>query len=183
MGLFSFKGFSARGALLPLPVSAALGMFRSSKGEHCFHKCSEEPQFGGVIFCNRKMGLYRHFGIYIGDGKVIHYAAQNGDMDKDEEKVSVHETTLAHFREGDDLYEMDFSRDYKYCRVWRYIVRSHNYELQSPEQTVLRAKSRLGETEYNLVSNNCEHFALWCKTNVSESKQVDNLLDLFLPMI
>ena len=31
--------------------------------------------------------------------------------------------------------------------------------------TVLeRAMSRLGERKYNLLANNCEHFATWCKT-------------------
>jgi phage shock protein A len=35
-----------------------------------------------------------------------------------------------------------------------------------------RAQSRLGERKYNLLFNNCEHFATWCKTGVSYSKQV-----------
>lgn len=181
MGLFAFKRLVAGGNLSLSPVSALLGVLRLPNGKRCYHKCSGEPQYGGVIFCNRKMGMYRHFGIYIGKGKVIHYAAPNSDMDM--ENAYVHETTLTHFREDDDVYEMDFSRSYKSCRLWRYIVRCRDYKLQSPEQTVLRAKSRLGEAKYNPISNNCEHFALWCKTNVSESQQVDKLLDLFLPMI
>ncbi|HEX9027265.1 MAG TPA: lecithin retinol acyltransferase family protein, partial [Clostridium sp.] len=27
----------------------------------------------------------------------------------------------------------------------------------------MRFKSKLGENEYNLIVNNCEHFAIWCK--------------------
>jgi len=27
-----------------------------------------------------------------------------------------------------------------------------------------RARSRIGESDYNLLLNNCEHFARWCKT-------------------
>jgi len=39
--------------------------------------------------------------------------------------------------------------------------------------TVLwRAKSRLGETAYNLVRNNCEHFATWCKTGYEQCSQI-----------
>lgn len=47
------------------------------------------------------------------------------------------------------------------------------YHLYTPAQTVARAKSRLGENQYSLPTNNCEHFALWCKTGVSESIQVE----------
>ena len=46
-----------------------------------------------------------------------------------------------------------------------------------PETVVSRAKSRLGEREYNPVTNNCEHLALWCKTDISSSEQVNNIAD------
>ena len=46
-----------------------------------------------------------------------------------------------------------------------------------PETVVSRAKSRLGERKYNLLTNNCEHFALWCKTEISSSEQVNNMTD------
>jgi len=51
-----------------------------------------------------------------------------------------------------------------------------NYKLYSPAETLLRAKSRLGESSYNLVFNNCEHFVVWCKTGVSESHQVNQII-------
>lgn len=50
------------------------------------------------------------------------------------------------------------------------------YHLYSPEETVSRAKSRLGERGYNLLWNNCEHYAVWCKTGLHESHQVQALL-------
>ena len=43
---------------------------------------------------------------------------------------------------------------------------------------VERAESRLGEHKYNLLFNNCEHFASWCKTGVSESQQVKDFVPL-----
>ena len=46
-----------------------------------------------------------------------------------------------------------------------------------PETVVSRAKSRLGERKYNPFTNNCEHFALWCKTDISSSEQVNNMTD------
>jgi hypothetical protein len=43
--------------------------------------------------------------------------------------------------------------------------------------TVRRAMSRLGEQNYNLLFNNCEHFATWCKTGRHRSVQVDSVVD------
>ena len=48
-----------------------------------------------------------------------------------------------------------------------------------PETVVSRAKSKLGERKYDPVTNNCEHFALWCKTGISSSEQVNNVKDAF----
>lgn len=38
-----------------------------------------------------------------------------------------------------------------------------------------RAESRLGEFAFDLVFNNCEHFATWCKTGISNSDQIIDL--------
>ena len=49
----------------------------------------------------------------------------------------------------------------------------------NPETVVSRAKSKLGERKYHPVTNNCEHFALWCKTGISSSEQINNVKDAF----
>lgn len=46
-----------------------------------------------------------------------------------------------------------------------------------PETVVSRAKSQLGKREYNACTNNCEHSALWCKTGISSSDQVNKVTD------
>ena len=61
------------------------------------------------------------------------------------------------------------------CEIVK-ILNSEDYHLYSSEETVKRAESKLGETKYNLAFNNCEHFAIWCKTGVHESKQVEKIL-------
>ena len=38
---------------------------------------------------------------------------------------------------------------------------------------IQRARSRLGENQYSPFSNNCENFAMWCKTGKSSSDQVN----------
>jgi len=42
--------------------------------------------------------------------------------------------------------------------------------------TLRRAMGRLGEQNYNLLFNNCEHFAHWCKTGRHRSAQVESWL-------
>ena len=56
-----------------------------------------------------------------------------------------------------------------------------NYHIYTPEETVQRAYA-CAESQtlggYSLPSNNCEHFAIYCKTNLRYSDQVGRVLDL-----
>lgn len=108
---------------------------------------------GDILCVNR--GLYKHYGIYIGNLKVIHYTALDGDFGID---ASIHKTVLKEFEDGGVAQ----------------VVKLRGTEKQfSPEETVRRAISRIGEKKYNLLFNNCEHFAFWCKTGKGKSKQVE----------
>lgn len=116
---------------------------------------------------------------------MIHYAAENGDFSG---RISIHEANYEEFQ-GDStfIYILDFPDDSGRPIVrglhsktnqpteapFFDLVRRTNYHLYSPEETVARAKSRLGEQKYTLPFNNCEHFAIWCKTGVHESHQVN----------
>ncbi|OUL37499.1 NC domain/GUN4 [Nostoc sp. T09] len=92
---------------------------------------------------------YTHHGIDCGDGTVIHYS--DGCI----RRVSIHEFSL-----GKKIYK------------------KHYDDCDSSDIVILRAESRLGEGEYNLFSNNCEHFASWCKTGFEDPKQVKPILGL-----
>ena len=117
---------------------------------------------GDVIYVKRMGDLYRHYGIYAGNNRVIHYAGRNGDWGDD---VSIHEALLH-----------EFLQDAKRFTICRFKTRCDipGYHLYSREETLRRAYLRLGERNYNLISNNCEHFAIWCRTNISTSSQVRN---------
>lgn len=41
-----------------------------------------------------------------------------------------------------------------------------------PEVVIQRAESRIGERRYDLLRNNCEHFATSCKTGIADSIQI-----------
>lgn len=109
---------------------------------------------GDVIRVSR--GLYDHYGVYAGNGRVIHY---NGSISgKLQSEPRVEEVSMQKFLDGSNTYE-----------YWQLDDESDCY---SPEETYLRARSKLGEQNYDLVFNNCEHFARWCKTGEKESRQV-----------
>jgi hypothetical protein len=40
-------------------------------------------------------------------------------------------------------------------------------------EIVHRARSRLGESRYDLLRNNCEHFCNWCRLGENRSLQVE----------
>lgn len=143
----------------------------------------------GVARANA-LNMYEHYAVYIGSQKVVHYAGDSADF---EEKVTVRVASLDDFLKGDTNYFVlyfekgkenphkiqvctEFNmRDVNYdCKL---SLKKKNFKLYSPEETVERALSRVGEDKYHLLLNNCEHFAIWCKTGVSESYQVRRVLD------
>lgn len=97
-----------------------------------------------------------HHGIYIGNGRVIHYACFSKAFKKDK----VLETTYSKFADG--AIVEDYKLEYK-LKVYRY----------NPRDIIERAKSRLYEDKYNLVFNNCEHFANWCTHGDNYSSQCE----------
>ncbi|XP_062500114.1 lecithin retinol acyltransferase-like isoform X2 [Corticium candelabrum] len=99
--------------------------------------------------------LYHH-GIY-NDGCVYHFS---GDTKRD---ASLKESTIEDFRNG------------------RSDLRRINYDGQScynSQQVVERAKELVRNGAwpgYQPLSNNCEHFATYCKTGIPYSSQVNDI--------
>lgn len=75
---------------------------------------------------------YSHHALSINEYEVIHY--QNGEV-----KIE----TIKSFAKGAAIYIIDTPRLYK------------------KDEVLARAYSKLGEREYNLIFNNCEHFVRW----------------------
>jgi hypothetical protein len=59
--------------------------------------------------------------------------------------------------------------------IW---VRGHSRPRFAGTDVTRRARSRLGEDRYRLLSNNCEHFCEWCLRDEHRSYQVEQLLAL-----
>ena len=60
-----------------------------------------------------------------------------------------------------------------------YVIKHPVARCFDPETVVFNAERELGKREYNVVTNNCEHFALWCKTGISSSYQANKVTDAF----
>lgn len=108
--------------------------------------------WGDHIFVDR--GAISHHGIDVGGGEVIHFSGTDGTK----EGALICRSTLGEFLGGGEM------------KIQLYGTRL------SPEITVWRAESMLGESGYNLFSNNCEHFASWCAADIHSSAQVEGRL-------
>lgn len=117
------------------------------------------PLPGDIVVADR--GLYKHYGIYAGNTRVIHFGAENG-CELDADKAKIIETSLTEFLNGSPLLVEDSDEPGAF----------------PPDQVIFRARTMVGkqEGEYDLVFNNCEHFAYWCKYGTKKSNQVDGVL-------
>ena len=119
-------------------------------------------QIGSLIYVDNYfagLSAYQHYGVYIGNGRVVHFAPLEG-YEINFENGIIHETELEKFLQGRAL-RIDFSAGMVF-----------------PQEEILhRALSRIGEKGYDLLSNNCEHFARWCVSGESVSYQILNMPD------
>lgn len=103
---------------------------------------------GDHIYVSR--GAYTHHGIDAGNETVVHFSGEPGEK----RDAAVTRTSLQDFLRGGSLKIRPYGRR------------------DDADTCVQRAESRLGSTSYHLVTNNCEHFAVWCCTGKSASQQV-----------
>lgn len=95
--------------------------------------------------------VYHHDGIDLGDGRVVHFAADKGGS-KSTARIRI--SSWEEFAGDGDVTIREYAGQ------------------RDPEAIVERALSRVDATGYDLVFNNCEHFARWCVTGVHQSAQV-----------
>ena len=154
----------------------------------------DDVHSGEVVKVDR--GLYDHYGIFLRtlgrNGReelhVIHYTGRNGHNDFN---GIVRETALNTFLdgagefmvcryEGGECTGRFLVRDIFRTRAYTSEFSGMNELADSPGsdgvRAVRRGRSRIGAEGYNLPLNNCEHFAVWCRTGESESSQVRDFL-------
>lgn len=118
----------------------------------------KEPVKGDILRI-KYMNFY-HFGIYLGDNKVIEFGRPN-ELSNPED-IRVHIIELKDF----PIKEIYQTRKFSF---------SEKLKKNSPKKICSIAMSHLGEGNYNILYNNCEHFVNLCVFNKKISNQVNNV--------
>ena len=118
-----------------------------------------EPPVGAHLITPRRG--YTHHGIYAGQGRVLHYAG----LARNFRRGPVEEVSLENFASGRPVH-----------------IECCDTSALAAADIVKRARSRLGESQYRLLTNNCEHFAEWSRFGSDRSHQVERGLGCVLMM-
>ncbi|XP_025091124.1 HRAS-like suppressor 3 [Pomacea canaliculata] len=98
--------------------------------------------------------FYSHWTVYIGNKLVIH---------------------KGHITNGKKGSEVRIQSLHKFAGKGK-IVKNNSLDKKMrpfhPETILTRALSKIGDDSYNIFTNNCEHFATWCRYGIPVSEQV-----------
>lgn len=114
---------------------------------------AQEPPVGAHLVTPRRG--YTHHGIHVGQGRVLHYAG----LARNFARGPVEEVSMESFANGRAVY-----------------IECRDTEALAAEDIVSRARSRVGENRYRVLTNNCEHFAEWSRFGTVRSRQVERWL-------
>jgi hypothetical protein len=103
-----------------------------------------------------RCGGYDHHGIHIGDGTVVHFTQQRSSRG-----LSVCRDAIEDFAAGRQVEVVCYPPG----------------AALHPDQTCVIALSGIGSCGYHLVTNNCEHLAVFCKTGSKKSSQVRDAVE------
>ena len=121
----------------------------------------KNPRRGDHIRVRRMNGLYYHHGIFVSAEEVIHFTGDDDDSVLDWSKAHVIRTDLQKFLCGGEVEVKEYSD-------------AELDDLYPVEGIVSYARACLGDDGYNLIFNNCEHFANACTLGKYRSRQVEN---------
>lgn len=106
-----------------------------------------------------KMSFYYHYGIYIGDEKIVQFGyPDNSGVEPDDIRVVV--TDVNTFLSGGMLETALLSK-------------AERLKRRSADSTVKYALSKVGMGGYHILHNNCEHFVNDCVFGISKSELID----------
>ena len=146
----------------------------------------------GDIVCVED-GILKRYGVWVGD-KFIFYGKNRCGA------CVVHEVSFDDFIQGADHFAIcEFPKEYgrptewersinvsgvimpqhKIWQMLEWAQKMRKYKRYGYEETARRAESRIGADGY-LTS---EHFAVWCKTGIAESHELESIRDFWDRMV
>ena len=142
----------------------------------------------GDVLCVRN-GLSNRYGIWTGEVVILYGKSSVGTKE-------VHRRSLKDFlQEAENCSVCVFPKKYGHMKkyqlpspvssivmpqhnIWRLLEqaeKARRYKRYTHEETADRAEQSLGKTGYA----SSEHFAVWCKTGISESQELEALQDFW----
>lgn len=106
----------------------------------------QTPVCGDMI--RTKVQFYYHYGIFVSEDEVIQFGLPDDPMRR-AEQIKVLSSDIAAFLQGGELEVAVMDR-------------AERKRMYRPEQIAERARQRLGQGGYDILHNNCEHFAHDC---------------------
>jgi hypothetical protein len=100
---------------------------------------------------------YTHHGVHVGQDLVLHYAG----LARGFRRGPVEQVSIERFANGRPVY-----------------IECRSTSALAAQEIVDRARSRVGENRYRVLTNNCEHFAEWSRHGTARSQQVERWLGL-----
>ena len=104
------------------------------------------PRYGDMI--RTKVRFYHHYGMYVSDDRVLQFGMPD-NTGTPNEQIHVMTTDIYTFLYGGTLEVGQPDRE-------------ERKKMRSAKQVVELAEGRLGETGYDILHNNCEHFVNEC---------------------
>ena len=123
----------------------------------------KEARYGDIV--RVQLGAIYHFGIFVTEDEVIQFGLPPTPNRKFED-VAVISSPVEDFLGGGFL-EVGVCEGHEKRRR------------NSPDKTVAAARSRLGEKGYDIIHNNCEHFANECAFGEKFSSMTESLRERF----
>ena len=104
------------------------------------------PALGDIV--RTKVRFYHHYGIYVSDERVIQFGMPD-NTGTPNEQICVLATDVRTFLNGGSLEVAVPDRE-------------ERKTMRTAKESVALAESRLGQTGYDILHNNCEHFVNDC---------------------
>ena len=125
-----------------------------------------ECKYGDMIRVS--FGNFYHYGIFVSDDEVIQFGLPpvQGLLNRKFDEISVCVTDIDTFSAGKIVEVASLQKGDGLKRL-------------SPAKTVARARAGIGEKGYNILHNNCEHFARYCYLGEKRCEVTEQVVDFW----
>lgn len=107
-------------------------------------------------------GRFYHFGIYIGNETIVHFAGPDAETLTDPSLAVIRKDSLDHFAMGRPMEVREYSFRERFRKF-------------PPGKIIENALRHVGEAGYDIIYNNCEHFVNKCAFGIAFSTQIEEM--------